>query len=756
MDSSTLPNSIEDKLHAATRMPQPRPEFLAELRNQLMEEPRYPTAIPQTPRMMFRRPVWVIAIIILFLTAALFAIGPQRVLAAFRQLFGYIPGVGIVNQSAPIRVLAEPVSITRDGITITVTSATLTGDRTHIDYRIFGIPASAYPGREDVTGCMQQAYLRLVDGTQLAQMDIDFLPVPASINEAVLVIPCISNTLPGKVPVNWELPLHFIPAPPDFTVVPVIESLPSQTPSVGANTPTSEINPLTITKVLDIGDKFVLMGEFSHSAALGTSLPASSWWAIQQVSIIGADGREVPQSYSNDFQQPTPSQADSETWLYQLDKNFVPPVTITYTGEIISPIGTVEQAEFEFDTGPNPQDGSVWTVNKDFRLGGYNIRLVSIESSSRGYSFHFKADAGASANAISVDIVGYTPNCGGGGGGGDQFPVEFNLDVCYAGINGSPEFPHGQLKGVLNFQTLTRQIKTFQVQWSPDTTQTGPFATSTPQPGVCLASDTLAQLKPAPAGLVSGKALMYEQLVGTDHWGLILYNLDGSGKQVLASDASEGSFSPDGSQMAYPGTDGIHIIDLATKAEKVLAGVNAGGLRWSPDGKQIAYLGLIDSVFIVNADGTQVRQFSDLSYESIVGWSPDGTQLYFVVPYTGGAAWKVYSFDLASGSARELFTIENGTPKFLNPTLSLDGEWIAYRGRDNSSVYLVHPDGSGMHLVIDNSAAVGIEWSRSGWLGVSLRKANSDESMVVLIRPDGCEAYLLPALHGDLEGLSLP
>ena len=37
-------------------------------------------------------------------------------------------------------------------------------------------------------------------------------------------------------------------------------------------------------------------------------------------------------------------------------------------------------------------------------------------------------------------------------------------------------------------------------------------------------------------------------------------------------------------------------------------------------------------------------------------------------------------------------------------------------GRDNSSVYLVHPDGSDMHLVLDNVGATGIEWSRSGWL----------------------------------------
>lgn len=750
---------FEDNVRQSFGVPDIRSEFIDQVYGDLM---RLATAKPKKSRVSFRlRPAWTIAIAFLFLIIiGTLVIGPQRVFAAVSRLFGYIPGVGIVDDSAPIRVLAEPVSIIREGISITVTSATLTGDRTHIDYRIFGVPGSAYPVREDVMGCIQQPYLRLPDGTRLTS-EKDFPPLPTSVNEAVFVVPCIFNTIPGKVPENWELPLRFVPAPPDMTVVPVIESVPSQTPSVMANTPTSEANPLIITKVLDIGDQFVLMGEFSYNATQDTSLPAGSWWAIQRVSIIGADGREVPQSYSNDFELPTPTRSDSEPWLYQLDKNFVPPVTITWTGEIISPVGAKEQAEFEFDAGLNPQDGNVWMVNKDFRLGGYNLRLVSIESSSGGYSFHFKADPGASANAISVDIVGYTPYCGGGGGGND-FPEEFNREVCYAGFSGSPEFPHGKLQAVLNFQALTRQNKSFQVMWSPDTAQTGPFATSTPQPGVCLTSETLAKLKPAPADLSNGKALFYEKLDDTGKWGLVLYNLDGSQKQVVVPNGNWGALSPDGSRVVYSSSDnGIHIIDLASQTEKVLPGAGGFNLHWSPDGKQIAYIGMADSVinsvFVVNVDDTQARQISNWSYEAVIGWSPDSTQLYFVAPFTGGAAWKVYSFDIASGTVEERFTIENGTPKFLNAKLSLDGNWIAYRGRDNSSLYLVHPDGSDMHLVLDNAGAVGVEWSHSGWLGVSMRKANSDESMVILIKPEECKAYLLPApLHGDLEGLYIP
>jgi Tol biopolymer transport system component len=273
--------------------------------------------------------------------------------------------------------------------------------------------------------------------------------------------------------------------------------------------------------------------------------------------------------------------------------------------------------------------------------------------------------------------------------------------------------------------------------------------------GVCLGTASLAKLNPAPASLSAGKALLFEQLDSTNQWGLVLYNLDGSGKQVLVSDGSEGSFSPDGSQVAYPAQDGIHLLDLATKAKKVLAGAGGFDLHWSPDGKQIAYVGgSTDKVFVVNIDGTPARQISDLSYELVVGWSPDSAQLYFVIPFTGGAAWKVYSFDLAGGKARELFTIENGTPKALDATLSPDGKWIAYRGRDNSGLYLVHPDGSDMHLLLDNIGDRTAAWSRSGWLGASLDY--NDETRVVLLKPDGCEAYLLPALHGDLEGLSIP
>lgn len=757
-DRTSLP-PFEEDVRASFFVPPIRPEFVERVQADLAQRAAGKSRKPHL--LVGLRPAWAITLaILLMMLISTLLIGPQRVYAAVMHLLGYIPGVGIVDQNNPIRVLAEPVSVTRDGISITVTSATLTGDLTHIDYRIFGVPGSAYPASENLMGCIQQPYLLLPDGTRLTP-EKDFPPVPASVNEAVFVLPCIFNTLPGTIPENWELRLSFVPAPPDLTVLPVFEILPSQTPSTQAITPASDINPLTIRQVLDIGDQFIVMGEFSYGAERDASLPEGSWWNLEQVSIVGADNRVVPQSYSNDFEMPTPSLPDSETWLYQLDKNFVPPMTITWSGEIISLEGLEETAEFEFDAGLNPQDGRAWTINKEFILGGFNIRLVSITAGPEGYSFHFKADPGASANAISVDIDGYSPNCGGGGGGND-FPEEFDRNICYAGMAASPEFPNGMLKIVINFQALSRQKRSFQVAWSPDTTQSGQFATSTPQPGVCLTAEGLAQVKPLPTGLAGGKALIYEAIDGTDHWGLVLYNLDGSGKQVVVPNGNWGSLSPDGSKVVYSAQDnGIHMVDLVTLIDTSLPNAAGFNLQWSPDGKKLAYVGMgsgtINSVFVINTDGTQMNQVSTWSYETVIGWSADSTQIYFTAPFTGGAAWKVFSFDMTSGTTQEQFTIENGTPKFLNAKLSQDGNWISYRGRDNSSLYLVHPDGSDMRLVLDNVGAVGVEWSRSGWLGVNLQEANSAESKLILFKPDRCEAYLLPAtLHGTLEGLFIP
>jgi WD40 repeat protein len=755
--SDMTPNSqFEEEIRAAVAAPLAREEFIKSLHGRIVQQA---AAQPKLNRPILFRPAWIAACVLALLIFSILVVGPQRVLAAMRGLFGYIPGVGIVDQSAPFRVLAEPVSVTRDGISITVTSALLTGEKTHIEYRIFGVPGSAYPNREDMMGCTTPEYLRLPDGSRIDRIDNDYGPIPTGIDAATFVMPCIFNTLPGKTPENWELPLRFVPAPPDLTVMPVIDLSPSPQASptpettalpeaVGA-TPTSPVNnQITIIKEIETGDGYILVGQFPFQG-----LPREQV-TNGEAEIRDASGKKVAFTAPQDI-GPNALGLDPNGpyWFMQFKATGLAyPLNFKFSGAAIQQADPNATVQFTFDAGSNPQPGQEWTPNQDIQLAGHTLKLSTIRADSRsGYNFSFQGDPKVISADIQID--GFTPTGHGWGRGLNAGGFDTSLSFT--------RFPTGVLTVTLSNLTVAGETLTWQGQWSPSTPRTDLPTNQTPIPGLCLAADSLTRLQPAPPALSNGKALVYEKL-DTGKWGLVLYALDGSQKQVVVTNGNWGALSPDGSKVVYSALDnGIHLVDVNTMTEQVIQNASGFDIQWSPDGTQIAYIGMgngaVNSAFIAKVDGSMVHQVSNLSYETIVGWSPDGGQLYFAAPFTGGAAWKVYSYDIASGSAQERFTIENGTPKFLNPKLSPDGNWIAYRGKDNSSLYLVHPDGSDMHLVLDNVGAAGIEWSRSGWLGVSISNPNSTESTFVLLKPDACEAYLLPATQqGQLEGLFIP
>src|SRR5215208_3493684 len=90
------------------------------------------------------RPVLAVMIAILallLLTGVAYAVG---------RSIGYIPGFGLVEQGTSIRVLEEPVSVTRDGITVTVTSAVSTAERTVIEFTVENVPWGALSHNENV------------------------------------------------------------------------------------------------------------------------------------------------------------------------------------------------------------------------------------------------------------------------------------------------------------------------------------------------------------------------------------------------------------------------------------------------------------------------------------------------------------------------------------------------------------------------------------------------------------------------------
>ena len=687
------------------------------------------------------RPVMMIAIVLLalaLLTGVAYAIGKS---------LGYLPGFGLVEQGTQIRVLKEPVSITRDGVTVTVKNAIITSDKTSIDFFVSGVPRSAYPEGEAVTGCIGEPYLLLLDGTK---MDVvgNMPPIPADVNEAVFVLPCIFNTLPGSVPENWELTLHFILAPPELTVVPVTEILPSPQ----ANSIVAAQNPLAITKVLDIGNSFVLMGEFRYDA-LGTVshdnvFADGSWWWVKSVKAIDSSGQEIPAAINPDIEWPTPTQPNAETWVYQIDKNFVPPLMINYETVHVIPVEAEEQVEFEFDAGTNPQDGDMWVMNKDFEMGGYNIRLVSITLNRDGYDFNFKADPGASANMISVEIVGHPPYCG-GGGGGEEYPEDFTRTVCYGGV---VPFPDGKLKAILHFQALRRETKTFRLVWSP----AEPFATPTPQPDLCLTLEKWNQLAgqndPLPPGL-GGKILTTVNEGGP--WpGIYVSNLDGTNPRKIDL-GTWPSLSTDGTRLAYSIGDGIHVFNLSNGQNPAI-GTDGYRIIWSPDNTRLMFTTTF-SLYVVNADGMSLQRIDTGSAQVIspVGWLPDNQTIIYAV--MGGDGFTFTTHNLQSGETKKLFTIQN---KAGYGAVSADGQWIVFAdrivGEMNWGIFISRLDGSERKMVAEPQVPTAFTsvWDPDGqWLIINTKDAE-EKNRAVLVNPFTCQVLSLNNVNGMVEGWS--
>lgn len=742
---------FEETIRQSFGVPKIRSEFVNQGYANLMQ---LASAKSRKSRTFFGlRPAWAIALAIFsLLIIGTLAIGPQRVYAAVLQLFGYIPGVGIVDQSSPIRLLAEPVSQTRDGITVSVNQAVLTAGETQIDYGISGVPLSAYPKEEAVSGCIEPEYLRLPDGTRI---EIN-APIPETVNEAAFILPCIFNTLPGTVPTDWELPLHFVAAPADLTILPVIDVSPQVTPTenepaLESVTPsiTSTESPqatVSVDKIIETEDGYILLG-YVHP-----NIPEGSWLQITGApTILDADGKTVNYSRPNDVQELAPSGPirGGTSWVMQIKGQGIKfPLTIHYSGVIISQVDPQASAQMLIDIGTNPQAGQTWDVNQDVQLAGNTIRLVSITAGADGYSF--RINPGPALSGVSIQIEGHAA-IGGGGGGLPILGQEFTTSLVFN------ELPQGELSLLFSNPKTVSLTESWEVQWQPELLRE--FPTSSGSSGICLAADSIQSLNQIPAG-ITGKAVLTQQ---NPQLQIIAANLDGSRQQVIATGSSRAALSQDSSHLAYSGDENLVIVDLTSGESTLIPGVFGPYLRWSPDGSRIAVVNSGDSfgVFVIGIDDNDSTQLSNLGYESIAGWSPDGSSLYYAIPGSGGDGFLLRSVELSTGNTQDLFVLENSSRKAPLPVVSPDGKWIAYRASDNSSLYLKGMDGSQTRLLLESpgstTAITGLVWNPgSHWLGVSLLTPENSNGEIILLAPESCEAYQIPGLSGELDGLIIP
>ena len=123
-------------------------------------------------------------------------------------------------------------------------------------------------------------------------------------------------------------------------------------------------------------------------------------------------------------------------------------------------------------------------------------------------------------------------------------------------------------------------------------------------------------------------------------------NIDGTATKRLTENRSGDNFpvwSPDGTQIAYSGADGLYTMAEDGSDVQLVYGKYAHFTAWSPDGRLIAFVGSDNRrrfIYTVRSDGSGATKVSETLGPP--AWSPDGRRLALVAPDGDGAT--LYTF----------------------------------------------------------------------------------------------------------------
>ncbi len=463
MNNPTSPDSIEEKLYAANRMP-PRPEFLAGLRLRLAGEPAHPLTLSDRLKRVFRRTSTALAFsLLLILAAAFFVAGPQRVIAAMQQLIGYVPGIGFVENAESVRVLAGPVTLTKDGVTATVSEAVADAKSTRVNLRLDGSAEALQPFFKAASEFrMCQRRLILPDGAEFSVqswsaavgktwLTFQFLfpPVPDKIMDVTLVFDPIAGESSRETVSGWQIPLHFQPGKASGQVL----------AAASLDLPSQEMNEITMT----LESVVQTAGMDALKISLHTKDPALHVYPNWDYRLKLAD-----QSGQNRLIEPT-SLFDQDGFEGSVIKTPILEPGIPYTLTLEGPltlIKTITQedtgSQFTLDLGADPQPGQSWELDQTLQVGGQTFHLTGAHL-SEGDSCSLSNSGNEVLFSLAIDFVLPPGVTGVMVGPVDERPKASRIyqDACVV----YPETPSGKLEfGIQNvsFSVEGNWMITFQ------------------------------------------------------------------------------------------------------------------------------------------------------------------------------------------------------------------------------------------------------------------------------------------------------
>jgi len=422
---------LEKELQETFSAPNADPNFVRDLRVTLIERSKMKQQTRFSPRL-----TWGIAIAILLIGLL---VASPNVVQALKNLFGYIPGVGYVEQGNALRVLSVPVTLQKDGLIVTIEKGAADTQHTILFQHIEGyIMLDRFSERY----CDTPARLVLPDGTVLKESSYEttmesgkdapsgkyfgryvFETLPAGQMDATLEIPCVMYDSRFT---DFKFQLHFQIA--DSTqVMPVID-LPTEPAPQADPTPapvstaasTVEGFSIVLESEIPLDDGYILAGSYQWTDPRFDGF--SAYPSVIQITDV--NGKEANVESVDPIATNTDPAIKKLPFAWHImGKDYAFPLTIS----VQSIIATLsDTATFQFDFGPDPQVGQTWNVDIDVPIAGHVINVQTIQLTSGrtptelGFTFTMISDSTVTG-AYVVDtnpIINSTGGSGSGGGGG--------------------------------------------------------------------------------------------------------------------------------------------------------------------------------------------------------------------------------------------------------------------------------------------------------------------------------------------------